>query len=81
MGETGAHRARYKNVSSAASAIQNAMIESVNYGFTGWGFWTWDTIEQLTRWTLTEENNALNNVLSPSAWPIVGPNKTAISLN
>jgi hypothetical protein len=54
------------------------MIESVNYGFTGWAIWNWDATEELTFWTLTEENNALNNVLSPSAWPIVGPNATPI---
>ena len=81
MGETGAYKPWFKNVSSAATAIQNIMIESINYGFTGWGIWNWDTIEQLTLWTLTEENNALNNILSPRAWPIVGPNKTSISLD
>jgi hypothetical protein len=77
MGETGAYKPWFKNVSIAALAIQNVMIESVNYGFTGWGIWNWDTIEQVTRWTLTEQNN----VLSPSAWPIVGPNKTSILLD
>jgi hypothetical protein len=81
MGETGAYKPWFKNASIAASVIQNVMIESVNYGYTGWGIWNWDTVEQLTFWTLTEENNALNNVLSPSAWPIVGPNKTSILLD
>jgi hypothetical protein len=76
MGETGAFKGNYPNASSAASAIQNVMIESVNYGFTGWGIWTWDTVEQLALWTLTEGNNTMNNVLAPSVWPIVGPNKT-----
>jgi actin-related protein len=77
MGETGAARAKFSNASSAALAIKNVMIESLNYGFTGWGIWNWDTVEQITRWTLTEQNNTMNNVLSPSAWPIVGPNKTS----
>ena len=78
MGETGAARRKYQNASSAALAIQNVMIESVNYGFTAWGIWNWDTVEQLTRWTLTEENNTMNNILAPSVWPIVGPNKTSM---
>jgi hypothetical protein len=78
MGETGAYRPWFKNTSIAASVIQNVMIESLNFGYTAWGIWNWDTLEELTFWTLTEDNNALNNVLSPKAWPIVGPNKTSI---
>jgi hypothetical protein len=75
LGETGAFKSNYPNPSSAAIGIQNLMIESVNYGFTGWGIWTWDTIEQLSLWTLTEANNTMNNVLAPSVWPYVTPNK------
>jgi hypothetical protein len=77
MGETGAARAEFSTASSAALAIKNLMIESLNYGFTGWGIWNWDTVEQITRWTLAEQNNTMNNFLSPSAWPIVEPNKTS----
>ncbi len=61
---------------SGAAVIQNVMIESVKYGFTGWSIWTWDTVEQFTLWTLTEANNTTNNVLAPSVWPYVGPNIT-----
>lgn len=81
LGETGAFKFNYANVSSAALAVKNVMIESVNYGFTGWGIWTWDTVEQLVLWTLTEANNTMNNVLSPKAWPFVGPNNTLTSIN
>jgi hypothetical protein len=77
MGETGAARARFPNASSAALAIQNIMIQSVNYGFTAWSIWTWDTVEQFTRWTLAEQNHTMNNVLAPSVWPIVEQNKTS----
>ena len=76
MGETGAARARFSSAFSAAYAIKNVMIESVNYGFNAWSIWNWDTVEQLTRWTLTEQNNTMNNILAPSVWPIVGPNQT-----
>ncbi|CAF4839687.1 unnamed protein product [Rotaria sp. Silwood1] len=37
MSEMGAFKNNYPNVSSAAIAIQNVMIESLNYGFVGWG--------------------------------------------
>jgi hypothetical protein len=77
LGETGAFKNNYPNASSAAIGIQNLMIESVNYGFTGWGIWTWDTIEQFILWTLTEQNNTMNNILAPSVWPYVRPNKTS----
>jgi hypothetical protein len=77
LGETGAFKVPYPNASHAAEVIKNVMVESVNYGFTGWGIWTWDTVEQLTLWTLTEANNTMNNVLAPSVWPIVGPNTTS----
>ena len=76
MGETGAARARFSTALSAAYAIKNVMIESINYGFNAWSIWNWDTVEQLTRWTLTEQNNTMNNILAPSVWPIVGPNQT-----
>jgi hypothetical protein len=77
LGETGAFKFVYPNASSGAIAIKNTMIESVNYGFTGWGIWTWDSVEQLSLWTLTEANNAMNNVLAPSVWPYVTPNTTS----
>ncbi|CAF2638727.1 unnamed protein product [Rotaria sp. Silwood2] len=78
LGETGAFKDNHPNVSTAAIAIQNVMNESLNYGFVGWGTWTWDTIEQLVLWTLTEKNNTMNNVLAPSVWPYVKLNKTSI---
>ncbi|CAF4601694.1 unnamed protein product [Rotaria socialis] len=77
LGETGAFKNNYPNASSAGRAVQNVMIESVNYGFTGWGIWTWDTIEQLSLWTLVDNNNTMNNILAPSVWPFVGPNRTS----
>jgi hypothetical protein len=81
LGETGAFKFAHPTPLSGALAIKNTMIESVNYGFTGWGIWTWDTIEQLTLWTLAEANNTMNNVLAPSVWPYVGPNTTSTTPN
>ena len=81
LGETGAFKFAHPTPLSGAQAIKNTMIESVTYGFTGWGIWTWDTVEQLTLWTLAEANNTMNNVLAPSVWPIVGPNTTSVSPN
>ena len=79
LGETGAFKVPYPTALSGATVIKNVMIESVKYGFTGWGIWTWDTIEQFSLWTLTEANNTMNNVLAPSVWPYVGLNMTLIT--
>jgi len=57
------------------------MIESFNYGFSGWGIWTWDTVEQLSLWAMTETNNTMNNIFAPTVWPIVGPNITLTTVN
>lgn len=71
MGETGAYTGFFPNISVAAGAIKQVIIDSFDYRFIGWGIWTWDSIDQEPRfWTLTEQNNTLNNVLSPNAWPI-----------
>jgi hypothetical protein len=81
LGETGAFKFAHPTPMLGAIAIKNTMIESVDYGFTGWGIWTWDTVEQLSLWTLAEANNTMNNVLSPNAWPIVGLNTTSTITN
>ena len=70
MGEVGAARARFVNATFAALAIQSVINASIDFGFVGWGIWNFDTIEQHTRWTLTEQNNTMNNILAPSVWPI-----------
>lgn len=71
MGETGAYTGSFPNVSIAALAIKKVIIDSFNYRFSGWGIWTWNSVDQIPRfWTLTEQNNAINKVLSPSVWPI-----------
>ncbi|CAF1342516.1 unnamed protein product [Adineta ricciae] len=71
MGETGAYTGDFSNASIAALAIKKVIIDSFNYQFNGWGIWTWNSIDQIPRfWTLTEQNNTINKVLSPSFWPI-----------
>ncbi|CAF1506090.1 unnamed protein product, partial [Adineta steineri] len=71
MGETGAYTGFFSNASIAALAIKKVIIDSFDYGFIGWSIWTWDSIDQQPRfWTLTEQNNTINNVLAPSVWPI-----------
>ena len=72
MGETGAVKFAHATPLLGAAAIKSTMIESVSYGFTGWGIWNWDTIEELGYWTLVDDNNTMNSILAPSVWPIVG---------
>ena len=80
MGETGTYKPWYKNISIAAQTIKTVMIESLDFGYTGWGIWNWNTVEQLTFWTLTEQNNTLNNVLSPKVWPIVKSENSLVAI-
>ena len=77
LGETGAFKFAHPTPSLGAIAIKNTMLESVSYGFSGWGIWTWDTVEQLSLWTLAEANNTMNDVLAPSVWPYVGTNASS----
>lgn len=72
LGETGTFKFNAPDPLTGALSVKNVMIESVDYHFTGWGIWTWDAVEQLVLWTLTEANNTMNNVLSPKVWPYVG---------
>ena len=77
LGETGAFKFDHATPLIGAMAIKDTMIQSLDYGFSGWGIWTWDTLEQLSLWTLVDANNTMNNVLAPSVWPVVGPNTTS----
>ena len=72
MGETGASKFAHPTPAIGATAVKSTMIESVNYGFTAWSIWNWDTNELPIYWTLLDGNNTMNNVLSPRVWPIVG---------
>ncbi|UJR12237.1 hypothetical protein I4U23_016414 [Adineta vaga] len=71
MGETGAYTGYFSNASIAALAIKKVIIDSFDYKFSGWSIWTWDSTDQIPRfWTLTEQNNTLNNILAPNVWPL-----------
>lgn len=78
LGETGTFKFNAPDPLTGALSVKTVMIQSVDYHFTGWGIWTWDAVEQLVLWTLTEANNTMNNVLSPKVWPYVTPSTTLI---
>ena len=88
MGEFGAYKtdypgkvnypnspAGYSDVRSAAAALENHMATSCNYGITGWGLWTWNTIEQLPPfWVAVEPNSSIiNGAVAPAGRAIVCP--------
>ena len=49
MGEFGANIHSYPSAEAAATALMNWQVESCQYGFDGWLFWTWDTVRFLQR--------------------------------
>ena len=77
IGEYGALRSSYSTASSAGTAMNSYMQSSCSYGFTGWGYWTWDTDEQvdssgLTQfWNTVDSGGAVNGAIAPLAWPTV----------
>jgi hypothetical protein len=71
MGEFGAFKSVWPNLTNAAYALRDWQIASCNqYGFDGWLLWTWDTSEQAELWNCMDSNGAINGVLAP----IVRPN-------
>ena len=89
MGEFGALRQSppdgnpkgvYSSESTAIQALQQHMVDSCNYGFRGWGLWTWmptDPTSTTQYYTAIyynsdgSENNEVNGALAIQAWPVV----------
>jgi hypothetical protein len=66
LGEFGAFRFLYPDSASAATALRDFQVLScVEYGFTGWLAWTWDTTEQPELFSVLEDNGMINNALAP----------------
>lgn len=69
MGEFGAYKPIYNSIIDAAYAMRDWQIESCQYGFDGWLFWTWDSAEQPEFYNVVESSGAINGVLAPVARP------------
>ena len=72
MGEFGAFKQSYPDISAAAQAMINWQVESCSYGFAGWLTWTWDdeNDEPGSRlWREMSNCGWLNGVMAPRVRP------------
>jgi len=72
MGEYGAFRNRYEGsypetLTAAALEMRDLQIESCQYNFSGWLFWTWDTDEQSQLFNMLENGGTINGTQAPIA--------------
>jgi hypothetical protein len=69
MGEFGGEISRFSSIFTAAQAFVDWQVESCQYGFDGWIFWTWDLTEQPDFFNATMNEGAINGVLAPVIRP------------
>ena len=72
LGEYGPFRHTYSDVLVAARAINDWVVESCEYGFDGWLYWTYypanDGVDDRT-WGLTDDNSFLLDLFAPANQP------------
>ena len=69
MGEFGADKSIYTTADRAASAMQAWQVDSCDYGFDGWLFWTWGNNPGAEYWNAHEGGGKVATVLSPVERP------------
>lgn len=69
MGEFGGEISRFSSIFSAAETFVKWQVESCQYGFDGWIFWTWDLTEQPDFFNAMMQDGAINGVLAPVVRP------------
>ena len=72
MGEYGAFRHIYAEIDSAARALTDWVVESCQYGFDGWLYWTYypsDASAGDRTWGLVDDDNYLLNLFAPVNQP------------
>lgn len=69
MGEFGGEVSRFANITEAAFTFRDWQVESCQYGFDGWLFWTWDLNEQPDFFNALMQDGAINGVLAPVIRP------------
>jgi hypothetical protein len=69
MGEFGADKQNYATADRGAAALQSWQVESCEYGFDGWLFWTWGKNPQDEFWNVYEGEGAVGAVLAPADRP------------
>lgn len=69
LGEFGGERGNFDSIFDFAQKIVDWQVESCDYGFDGWLYWTWDTNEQPDFFNALMENGAINGSLAPALRP------------
>lgn len=69
MGEFGGEVSRFSSIGKAADVFVKWQVESCQYGFDGWIFWTWDLDEQPDFFNALMQGGAINGVLAPVVRP------------
>jgi hypothetical protein len=65
MGEFGADKNNYASADRGADALQAWQVESCQYGFDGWLFWTWGKNPSDEFWNVYEADGVVGTVLAP----------------
>jgi hypothetical protein len=70
MSEFGADKRTYGSAARAAQSNADWQSESCDYGYDGWLWWTWDTVEQdPPLWAAVEDGFTVAEALSPHTRP------------
>ncbi len=69
MGEFGGEVSHFASVDSAAQRLVDWQVESCNYGYDGWIFWTWDLDEQPDFLNARMDGGKIEKALSPVLRP------------
>lgn len=72
LSEYGIVRAGFPAIATAANVLAQHLQTSCSYSVSGWAYWTWDTTEQGDPiWTATQSGGVIDQVIAPSAVPMV----------
>ncbi len=69
MGEFGAEVSRFMSSDVAIQRLINWQVESCQYGFDGWLFWTWDDNEEPDFFNALMDNAKIEKALAPLTRP------------
>jgi hypothetical protein len=69
MGEFGGEVSRFVSAELAVQRLIHWQVDSCKYGFDGWIFWTWDTIEQPDLFNSQMDDGKIEEALAPLTRP------------
>jgi len=69
MGEFGGEVTRFASLDAAAQTFVDWQVESCQYGFDGWLFWTWDDTEEPGFFNALGQDGKIEQALAPLTRP------------